>query len=965
MRTMYGFFFILLLMVSIIAGCTGSSEDPGTDGDSADGDAAVTDGDDAPTDGDCAYDGDGEQPADGDATDGDMEAEEEIPDTGSRCDIDKNLNDRDVTAKEGGTVQICEPGHTLDGSSMFIGDFLVDDVHVVISEGDDLDFEGWIPVGPAVFFEATAIAEGDVVKLEDDARMAIPFENSELSELARNSHINVVCKIDNLNEDVPGYEGGAFLMAKTPSAIIVDRDVQVLKFKNNHFGTYQAMIPAEILSPKTRHFTYRALTGISMGSFPSSIAGVRFSDYFDIIGPLGGFTDMTYLLNAVEHTYLGGFCSYEEITTHEGYDDIDAFVTDTEAPCGWCGPQKVPEHWSEPVEKCYMVEPREVYARDEQAQGYNHWYYDNNGGGFDRDEYLDIFRDLSWAYGNPTNYNPDSPYLPAGLTGDPEDENTRLGYYLKYVYKPNGDINDHVTGCENLAAWMSDTDGALPGPLSKFYDRRYNPDGEFPVIYYCDGAPNGTCDWVPDWEGARKNRFDLAMAVDFNRNGIRDFGEPVIGQMWEPYEDCGVDGLCDEDETDYNADSNPDPAGDNYSPYDNPTGTEGNGVWEEGEDYQDLGTDGVACPDLECPYDFGEGNGKFDYNPQAKHWLDLCPVRNTHLRTDEQIERLNVWLDGGIRDIFNAVLMVDGLQGAMTARKEALGIKAEAYQGFESLMTPRPEKLTGFRFLKVPYHQLGQSVLVRYGDYNASDATIDAGDGRHVGVAAQTVFRIQTLFSYINTVFPKGDFKPVDSWDPNNLMQKLRHPSASLGRTQKFAIALPAGYFANNSEGGTDADGNLVPDSCVDRYPVVALMHGYGMEPEELSAAVMILFGYMTEGTFQKIITIFPDGKCDSPEQCSKDCREDCVRAPDKEVCKTECETERNCADVIEECEQGSFFSDLLSTKEDPTGLPEGEGKPGQTESAIFDLFEYVDQNFCTRPGEDVQVDGATRLGLY
>ena len=54
------------------------------------------------------------------------------------------------------------------------------------------------------------------------------------------------------------------------------------------------------------------------------------------------------------------FCDYDTITNHEGYDSIDAFVTDLDAQCGYCGPQTVPTAWSTPVNKCYMTEPREM-----------------------------------------------------------------------------------------------------------------------------------------------------------------------------------------------------------------------------------------------------------------------------------------------------------------------------------------------------------------------------------------------------------------------------------------------------------------------------------------------------------------------------------------------------------------------------------------------------------------------------
>lgn len=942
--------WILLIIAFTAASCSSSNNsdplidgdaDQAEDGDTADGEAI--DGDTA--DGD---DPDGDL-VDGDAVDGDGEIP---PDTGSKCDIDKNLNDRDVIAKEGGTVQICEAGNPLDGVRMKIPDALIDDVHVVISQADeDLEVEGWIPLGPPILFRATVLTEGDEVRLEDDAEISIPFYLDDLPELGKDFHINVVHWIDTENEDVYDYNDEVYFMPKTPSLIEVDHERELLSFVNNHFGIYQAMVPAEILPAATRHFTYRGISGISMGAFGGSIGGVKNIDEFDLLGPMGGIMDLSYLITQMHDAYMGGFCSRDEILVSEDPEDIDAFVTDQSKECGWCGPQTKPEQWSTPVQKCYMTEPKEMYAADEHAQGYNHWYYDDNGGNFNRTEYLDIFRDLGYAYGNPTSYNPDSAYLAAGLTGDVDDEETRLGYYMKNIYRPNGNIEDHGTACTNLAAWMAGD------PLLDFYDAEWNPDGKYPVIYYCEGASGRKGDWDPagEPEVARSQRFDMGLAVDYNMNGVRDYGEPIIRQFWEPYGDCGVDGLCNADESGYNADSNPDPEGDDYNPYVNPTGTEGNMRWDENEPYEDLGTDGVACPDATCPFDFGEGNNKFDYNPNVQHYINLDPVNNVMNRlTDEQLMRISIWADAGIRDIFNFVIHGDNFNAALRARLDPLGIKSSVFQGFPSLMMPHPEKLTQFRFLKVNYANLGHNVLMRFGNYDATDSDVLNGDGRHVGFAPQVVFRVQTFFSYANTLFPNGDFTPVDSWNAGELLQKRKYYSPSLKRDQKYSIAFPTGYFKNNTSG---IEGE--PDTCVDRYPVIALGHGYGMEPEEMAAAIAILFGYMANGTFQKIITIFPDGKCTSPDQCRDNCNKDCTAAPDKEVCRNECEIEFDCENEYEECEQGNMYSDHVATKEEPTN--------GQApmETAIMDLFDYVDTNFCTKAPEDVEVDGATRFGLY
>ena len=59
---------------------------------------------------------------------------------------------------------------------------------------------------------------------------------------------------------------------------------------------------------------------------------------------------------------------------------------------------------------------------------------------------------------------------------------------------------------------------------------------------------------------------------------MRDSGEPVIAQPYEPFSDVGSDGLADADEPGYDPVANPDPDHDDYHYLRNPTGTEGNGT---------------------------------------------------------------------------------------------------------------------------------------------------------------------------------------------------------------------------------------------------------------------------------------------------------------------------------------------------------------------------------------------------
>ncbi len=1025
--------FAVLLLLLFVAACGDSGDTDSEDGDlHEDGDGS-TDGD-LPDDGDVDGDEDGE--------DGDDDGE--IGPGGTKCKINRHNPDRDILSDDGGITQICDPEDELDGTGVEIGsDELYGDIHLTIRKVADLTVEGWVPVGPAVEFKATALDSSEEVLLETDVRFRIPFVEDMLSEDAVNYHINVVMQLDPEHGVVSGDGNPPFFLPKTPSSIAIDNNKEMLGFDNYYFGTYQAMIPEDILPSEQRRFTYRAFAGISMGATPASLTGMKYADHFDILGPMGGLMDMSHLLYRIYHFNMGGFCTYDEITNggQATPEEINAFVTNPEIECGYCGLQHNAEDWHNPIRKCFMVPPREMYNQygskhtdlsevlqnEEHAQGYNHWYYDINGGTFDRTNYTEIYRDLTYSFGSMSSYNRESPYFASGLTGD------RLQKYLDDVY-----FQDETTGCKNLQKLMvSDTtheqyDADYSDPILNFVDAEYNPTGQYPVILFCDGdgkpkedpmggdyliywnyedcGIDGLCDedepgydaeTNPDPAGDNYNqqtnptgsennnrwdenepgqyeyndpqwqsrRMDFALAVDFNGNGIRDYGEPVIRQFWEPYEDCGIDGLCDEDEPGYDAETNPDPAGDDYNPYTNPAGKEGNWRWEEGESYQDVGIDGVddTCPwedrddPVACPYDYGEGNGRFDMTPGAANFVADDPRTRIETIEEEELRRLNIWMDGGIRDLFNFLLESDGLAGALNTRLADEGHPTAIYEGFTSLQTPRPDSLGEFRFLKVNYDQIGKNVVVRYGNHEASTSDVDGGDGRHVGIPSQVVFRVQTFYSFCNTHFPNGDFEPVDNYDATELLQNDRFYSESLKREQKYSVALPPGYYTNNVEGGSGQ-----PDICTDRYPVIYLSHGYGMTPEDFAPAIVILFGYMEQGIFQKVISVFPDGKCESPGLCRDDCERACISDPNEAQCRQDCEADRDCANVHRECFRGTFYQNHVATMDDPMGQDQVDGVPrAQIEDSMIDLIEYIDENYCTRPEETLQVDGKTLDALY
>jgi len=97
------------------------------------------------------------------------------------------------------------------------------------------------------------------------------------------------------------------------------------------------------------------------------------------------------------------------------------------------------------------------------------------------------------------------------------------------------------------------------------------------------------------------------------------------------------------------------------------------------------------------------------------------------------------------------------------------------------------------------------------------------------------------------------------------------------------------------------------------RYPVVYILHGYGQEPRDLAATVVLTANYMSTGTLQKMIFVYPDGKC-----------------------------------YLGECRRANWYVDQ----------PPDEG--GQVrfgyESSVKDLIRHVDERFRTKR-EEVRED--------
>lgn len=595
----------------------------------------------------------------------------------------------------------------------------------------------------------------------------------------------------------------------------------VLRFEAPRLGTYQATVMKNGGTVKRkRRLTHRAVFGFSMGGIGSSMFGMNHHDLFDAVVPLGGPMDAGFFLSYSMANHFGGFCE------RKAGDPIPTMPCKVDKPA-----------------------PTEMY---EHTQTFEDWWHqkgvDGTGGTFGRDSMVSIFRDVSSAWGDPAFNNALNPHVANGID----------------TPKPL---------LENVAAdYCADAGKSTVAPTG-FYDRRYNPDGKLPVIKFCDGTsqPGFPGKWAPG--GSRP--LEMVLAVDLNKNGARDEGEPVIVQPFEPFSDFGKDGQADKDEKGYDPINNPDPSGDDYDPQYNPLGTEGNRVYDEGEPFEDVGLDGVQCPMGEtCRYDVGEGNGKFDasiglqtfFARDARMQMEKYPFSKTPAGgewTEDALANLDYYSDGGIRDIFNWGAVGYHYMGGFVSRNRP----ASFYNDWEYLPGINIKScVTGqnsdcFDPKDVDWSAMGKTSYLRYGNIDAKQRLIEKGDGQHVGYTDQVVRRVQTGLFYIGSRWPDADKKyaenPADRDDPTPCggTTSCNYTfTDSRGRGGPVTVIVPPGYHS-------DASKDL-------RYPVVYFLHGYGQTPEDLQAFVLLVSPLMGHGLssratrLEKMIMVFVDGRC-------------------------------------------------------------------------------------------------------
>lgn len=680
--------------------------------------------------------------------------------------------------------------------------------------------------------------------------LTLPYKAARLPKQAERRHVRIVAK---------RATGEAYFPA-VANRTLEDDDAyaSTATFRAGELTTYQIVASETAGEPETQMFQWRAIVGISMGGNAAMSIGLRHPDKFDIVADLVGEPgpSMVYTLGMVRDFVFGGFCTAEDQAAGRG--DIGTL--------------------------CPVASRRQ--DQFEIASDYEHMLYqagDGVGLTLRRSLYMKGMRDMARAFGNPALYRPDHPYAPPGV--DP-------AYFTQ----------EPATRCAN------------PIVLDDFYDREFNPDGQSPVITFCDGGDSTALGFgVFDPTQPQLDPVEIALAVDLDGDGQRDPGEPVIANAMEPFSDVGSDGKASKDEPGYDPVANPDPAGDDYHYLRNPLGTEGNGDFDQGEPFDDFGLDGVAgtCQLGQTPpsgvagcYDFGEANGKWDLSPNVARWYDSDLMVRLAALTEEQRDHVALWFDAGIRDFLNASVSSNAAIGAAMARYQ---LPFGVYDGFSVLTNSTATSDSSYDFTEIAWRDLPKHGYLRYGNPDASASEIMAGDGRHVGTAPQIINRATTAFAWLNQRWPEGDTRDTLALGVFKRMEMFTSPAT--GRTSPYAVFLPPGY---------DED----PEA---RYPVVYFLHGYGQEPKDLIDLSAVFANYMISDQplatrFQKMIIVYVDGRC----------RPQVDGVP---VDPT--------GDL---CERGTFYMDAPL------------GGTARMETNLLELMDHIDATYRTRRPSPAQV---------
>jgi hypothetical protein len=743
---------------------------------------------------------------------------------------------------------------------------------------------GYVALGPAITF-----GPADTV-FPRELPLSIPIDPAGMPVTALLRHVQV------------SYSGPRFI---APRVIpVTDLHVQqtgtgaaatwALGFSAPRLGTYQAVIASSAgATAVSRELTHRAVLGVSMGGGAAASFGVGHHDQFDVVAALGGPVDRTSQLAELEHDTLAGFRPIQPGTTLSNIP-LSATMCDSAASCK-ADEQCLAVNPSVPSQgECLPVQTAtDPYAHTEV---FDAWWLEQvtagDGRPFDRTERTGMLRDYAYAFGNVFGYSlaPGAENLPAGVApNDPSVVGDHTGSACAPALEPICPVGADgtvpatcaaLTGLQQASQNCGAERCAHTLTLQNYFDARYNPDGVFPAITFCDGSASSPSQspYADVWSTQNDGEpFEVSLAIDYNGNGVRDQLEPVVLQGHEPWRDYGVDGIPDTAEPGYVAGTNDDPNGDDYDPQYNPGGTEGDARYEVGEPYDDFGLDGVAGTAQQPKggwqkpgdgYDVGEGDGMFTasaglqraWNGDARSVIRgtvAAAMMPGGALTDAALSRVDVWTDGGLRDPFNSAARARHLVGALASRGRLAGALSGFTQAPGLSPSAAPASYTG---RLVDFTALPGVVLQRYGEVAPAATDLQDGSGQALGTAVELQARVAAALYFIGSRWrDQSDlFLHVDPTAPavtgcSEATATFAFASGS-APPRPVVISFPPGYCASALQSI--------------QYPVIYVAHGYGQTAADLEPTVDAVRALMndpaasTADRLAKAIVVYVDGRC-------------------------------------------------------------------------------------------------------
>ncbi|HVY47790.1 MAG TPA: hypothetical protein VHB21_18005, partial [Minicystis sp.] len=313
-------------------------------------------------------------------------------------------------------------------------------------------------------------------------------------------------------------------------------------------------------------------------------------------------------------------------------------------------------------------------------------------------------------------------------------------------------------------------------------------------------------------------------------------------------------------------------------------------------------------------YDVGEGDGKFTVARGLQEFWDRDAHSIVRGLTDPSkipggelnaaaLQRLDVWTDGGTRDLFNFSVDAQNLAGAFYAR----GRDVQYLTEFANAPGQDP-KSGNFDPKYTVWEDLPGVVFQRYGATVPSQVAFDDGTGQHVGTGSEIIERVQSAMYFLASRWPEPELRTLSARSKDDpapgvaqceIDEKCDFDFSHGGRTGPVSVALPPGY------------GNRFNQQ--QRYPVIYFLHGYGQDPSGLSSVEALFTNWMADPAasiatrFPKVIVVYVDGRC-------------------------------RWQNGKAECLRGSFFTDSV--------MAQGS----QDESWWLALMDEVDRRFRTMP---------------